>query len=156
MIERHRLTDAQWERIEPLVPGKKGDPGRHGEDNRKFVEAVLWIARTGVPWRDLPAEFGVWNSVFRRFSRWGKSGVWSRILAAVTENPDMESVIIDATIVRAHQHSAGGKGGPRLRQSAARAAAQPRKSTSRSMLSAIRCASSSHRGRFMTVRKPRS
>lgn len=155
MIERHRLTDAQWERIAPLVPGKAGDPGRHGEDNRKFVDAVLWIGRTGVPWRDLPADFGEWNSVFRRFSRWGKNGVWSRILGQVSEDPDLESVIIDATIIRAHQHSAGGKGGPRLKRSAARAAARPQKSTSPSTLLAIRCASSSRPARSTTARKPR-
>lgn len=155
MIERHRLSDVQWERIAPLVPGKEGDPGRHGQDNRKFVEAVLWLARTGVPWRDLPAEFGEWNSVFRRFSRWGKTGVWSRILEQVSEDPDLESVIIDATIVRAHQHAGGGKGGRRLKPSAARAAAQPQKSTSPSMRSGTRCVSSSRLVRSTTARKPR-
>jgi putative transposase len=155
MIERHRLTDAQWGRIAPLVPGKEGDPGRHGQDNRKFVEAVLWMARTGVPWRDLPAEFGEWNSVFRRFSRWGKSGVWSRILELVSEDPDLESVIIDATIVRAHQHAAGGKGGRRLKPSAALAAALPPKSTSPSMRSETPCVSSSRPAKSTTARKPR-
>lgn len=155
MIERHRLTDAQWERIASLVPGKPGDPGRHGENNRRFVDAILWLGRTGVPWRDLPAEFGDWNAVFRRFSRWGKSGVWSRILEHVSEDPDLESVIIDATIVRAHQHSAGGKGGPRLKLSAARVAVRPPKSTLPSTRSAIRCALSSRRARSTTARKPR-
>lgn len=122
-MKRHRLSDAQWQRIAPLVPGKTGDPGRHGEDNRLFVEAVLWLARTGAPWRDLPATFGHWNSVFRRFSRWAKRGVWARILAALSEDPDLEHLIIDATIIRAHQHAAGGKGGFKHRRSAARAAA---------------------------------
>ena len=156
MIERHRLSDAQWERIAPLLPGKEGDPGRHGEDNRRFVDAILWIGRTGVPWRDLPPDFGAWNSVFRRFSRWGKSGVWSRILAHVSEDPDFESVIIDATIVRAHQHSAGAKGGPRLRRSGARAGVRPPKSTSRSTPSGTRCASSSRPARSTTARKPKT
>ena len=122
-MERHRLSDTQWERIAPLVPGKPGDPGRHGEDNRLFVEAVLWLGRTGAPWRDLPAEFGRWNSIYRRFWRWAKRGVWSRILEKVIEDPDLEHLIIDATIVRAHQHAAGGKGGCKIRRSGARAAA---------------------------------
>lgn len=122
-MARHRLSDAQWVRIEHLVPGKDGDPGRHGEDNRLFVEAVLWVACTGAPWRDLPAEFGNWNSVFQRFRRWAKRGVWSRIFDALIEDPDLEHLIIDATIVRAHQHAAGGKGGSKSRRSGARAAA---------------------------------
>ena len=116
------LSNAQWERIAPLVSGKSGDPGRHGEDNRLFVEAVLWLARTGAPWRDLPETFGHWNSIFRRFSRWAKRGVWSHILAALSGDPDLEHLIIDATIIRAHQHAAGGKGGFKRKRSVARAA----------------------------------
>jgi transposase len=81
-----------------------------GEDNRRFVEAMLWLGRTGAPRRNLPAEFGEWNSVFRRFSRWAKRGAWSRILKRVSRDPDLESLIIDATIIRAHQHAAGAKG----------------------------------------------
>jgi transposase len=69
---RRELTNAQWRRIEPLIPGKEGDKGRHGEDNRLFVDAVLWLVRAGAPWRDLPEEFGKWNSVFRRFRRWAR------------------------------------------------------------------------------------
>jgi len=121
-MERHRLSDAQWERIASLVPGKPGDPGRHGENNRLFVEAVLWMGRTGAPWRDLPTELGAWNSVWRRFSRWAKRGVWSRILEEVSDDPNLKHVSIDATIVRAHQHAAGGKGGFKIRRSVARGA----------------------------------
>jgi transposase len=121
-MQRHRLTDEQWNRIEPLVPGKDGDPGRHGKDNRLFVEAVLWLAKTGAPWRDLPNECGNWNSIFRRFSRWTKRGVWHRLLQALSDDPDFENVSIDATIIRAHQHSAGGKGGFSIRRSAGPAA----------------------------------
>jgi putative transposase len=119
---RRQLTNAQWQRIEQLVPGKEGDKGRHGEDNRLFVDAVLWIARAGAPWRDLPEEFGRWNSVFQRFRRWAKSGVWQRIFNALIENPDFEYLIIDSTIVRAHQHAAGAKGGAKMRRSGVRAA----------------------------------
>jgi putative transposase len=98
-------------------------PVATGENNRLFVEAVLWLARTGAPGRDLPAEFGNWNSIFRRFRRWAKSGVWSRILEVLIEDPDLEHLIIDATIVRAHQHAAGAKGGVKIRRSGARAVA---------------------------------
>ena len=122
MIRRER-TSAQWRRIEQLVPGKDGDKGRHGEDNRLFVDAVLWIARSGAPWRDLPEEFGNWNSVFQRFRRWAKKGVWQRLFNALVENPDFEYLIIDSTIVRAHQHAAGAKGGAKMRRSGVRAVA---------------------------------
>src|SRR3546814_789259 len=74
-MDRDLLSDAQWARLAPLLPGKPGDPGRSGEDNRLFVEAVLWVVRTGVPWRDLPERFGTWGSVWRRFRRWGRVAV---------------------------------------------------------------------------------
>ena len=117
------LSDLQWKRIEPLCVGKPEDPGGTGANNRMFVEAVLWIARTGSPWRDLPAAFGKWNSVFVRFNRWSEGGVWRRIFAAVADDPDFEYLMLDSTIVRAHQHAAGAKGGLKMRRSAARVAA---------------------------------
>jgi transposase len=122
-MSRRTLTDRQWARIENRVPGKEADRGATGRDNRLFVDAVLWVARAGAPWRDLPPAFGHWNSVWRRFTRWVEAGVWQRLFEALAEDPDFEYVIIDATIVRAHQHAAGGKGGLRLKPSAARAAA---------------------------------
>ena len=117
------LSDQQWKRIENLCVGKPQDPGGTGADNRMFVEAVLWIARTGSPWRDLPSIFGKWNSVFVRFNRWSEGGVWQRIFAALADDPDFEYLILDSTIVRAHQHAAGAKGGLKIRPSAARVAA---------------------------------
>jgi putative transposase len=120
---RRELTELDWRRIEALVSGREGDKGRHGEDNRLFVDAVLWIARAGAPWRDLPPQFGNWNSVFQRFRRWAKRGVWERIFNALLKNPDFEYLIIDSTIVRAHQHAAGAKGGAKMRRSGVRAAA---------------------------------
>ena len=117
------LQDEQWARIEPLCVGKESDPGGRGGNNRMFVEGVLWIARTGSPWRDLPSAFGHWNSVWRRFDRWSQSGVWHRIFAALSDDPDFEYLIINSTIVRAHQHAAGAKGELKIRRSAALAAA---------------------------------
>ena len=105
------LKDHQWERQQPHLPGKPGDPGLPGADSRLFVEAVLWLVRTGVPWRDLSASFGNWNSIFVCFSRWSKDAVWDRLLAAMADDADAEYIMIDSTIVRAHQHAAGKKGG---------------------------------------------
>ncbi len=104
------LREDQWERIAPLLPGKVGDPGRSGTDNRRFLEAVLWIVRVGAPWRDLPAFFGKWNSIFQRFRRWVKNGVFDRIFNALSDDADFEDVIIDGTIVRVHQHGTGARG----------------------------------------------
>ena len=115
---RRELTDVQWVRITNLVPGKKGDRGLAGEDNRLFVDAVLWTLRTGAPWRDLPPEFGHWNSVFVRFNRWSRKGVWESLFKALADDPDFEHLMIDATIIRAHQHAAGAKGGLKIRPSA--------------------------------------
>lgn len=120
---RFVLSNEQWSRIEILCVGKPEDPGGTGRDNRMFVEAVLWIARTGSPWRDLPGIFGKWNSVFVRFNRWSASGVWERIFAALSDDPDFEYLIVDSTIVRAHQHATGAKGGLKIRRSVAREAA---------------------------------
>ena len=89
-MDRYVLSDAQWAKMEPHCRGKKSDPGRSGEDNRRFVEAVLWIARTGSPWRDLPAEFGPWNTVFKRFRDWVKGDVFKRLFDAASDEPDME------------------------------------------------------------------
>lgn len=142
-MNRHGLSDRQWGRIADLVPGKEGDRGKSGRDNRLSIDAVLWIARTGAPWRDLAAGFGNWNSIFRRFSRWARRGVWERLFEALADDPDFEYVIIDATIVRAHQHASGAKGGLRRRPSAARAAARAPSCTSPPMRSATPCASAS-------------
>ena len=104
---RRWLRDDQWERLESMLPGKAGDPGRTGEDNRLFIEAVLWVARTGSPWRDLPAEFGLWNSLYKRFGRWSNNGTWNTAFAELTKDADFEEMFLDSTIVRAHQHSSG-------------------------------------------------
>jgi len=120
---RTLLSDQQWERIAPELPGKDGDPGVTAHDNRLFVEAVLWIARTGSPWRDLPDKFGKWYCVYTRFWRWAQKGIWDRVFKALSDDPDFEYVLIDATHIRVHQHGTGAKGGLRNRRSANRAAA---------------------------------
>jgi transposase len=120
-MDRSLLSDAQWERIAPLLPGKPGDPGRSGADNRRFVEAVLWLVRTGAPWRDLDEKFGRWNSVFRRFRRWALKGIFEAVFRHLSGDPDFEYAIIDGTIVRVHQHGTGARGGLKIRRSVARA-----------------------------------
>jgi len=124
-MERFVGTDVQWAKIEPHCLGKATDPGRTGGDGRLFLEAVLWIARTGSPWRDLPPSFGKWTSVFKRFRDWVKADVFKRIFDALSDDPDMEYAMVDATIVKVHRHGQGAKGGLRARPSA-RAAGPPK------------------------------
>ena len=140
-MRRHEITDDHWERIKDFLPGQAGDPGVTAQDNRLFVNAVLWIAKTGAPWRDLPERFGRWGSVWKRFDRWGKKGVWKRVFEEL-QDPDLEWMIIDSTVVRAHQHAAGKRGGKAERPSAARGADSARKSISSSTPWATRSSSS--------------
>lgn len=131
-MRRHEITDDQWNRIKEHLPGKASDPGRTAADNRLFVNAVVWVARTGTPWRDLPERFGKWNSVYQRFNRLAKAGVWKR-LSEVLRDPDLECLMLDSTVVRAHQHAAGAKkGATATRRSDDREAGSARSSTSRS------------------------
>ena len=108
-MRRYALRDDQWDRIEDLLPGREGHVGVTARDNRLFVEAVLYRYRAGIPWRDLPERFGDWKQVHTRFSRWAKTGVWERIFQLLAVDADNEYAMIDSTIVRAHQHSAGAK-----------------------------------------------
>ena len=105
-MRRHEIKDEDWQRLKDLLPGRPGDPGVTAQDHRLFINAVLGIAKTGAPWRDLPERFGPWGSVWKRFDRWAKKGVWERVFAALRD-PDLEWMIIDSTVVRAHQHAAG-------------------------------------------------
>lgn len=130
-MRRHELTDAQWCQIRPYLPGQKSAPGRTAKDNRRFVNAVLWIARTGAPWRDLPRRFGNWNSVFQRYNRWCKRGVWQQLLMILEGDADLEHLLLDSTTVRAHQHAAGAKGGETAKHSVVRGAAGPPRFTRR-------------------------
>ena len=110
-MDRFVLTDAQWAKMESHCLGKPTDPGRTGSDNRRFVEAVLWIVRTGSPWRDLPPCFGKWNTVVRRYRDRVKADVFRRLFEACSDEPDMEYAMVDATIVKVHRHRHGAKGG---------------------------------------------
>ena len=105
-MRRHAISDESWDRIKDLLPGQQNDPGVTAKDNRLFVDAVLWIAKTGVPWRDLPEWFGPWGSVWKRSDRWSAKGVWKRVFETL-QDPDLEWIILDSTVVRAHQHAAG-------------------------------------------------
>ena len=102
-MARRKLRDDQWTHIKDLLPGKSSDPGRTATDNRKFVDAVLWIARTGAHWRELPESFGAWNSVFQRYNRWSNAGVWERVFRALSGGPDCEYVMIDSSTPRAQK-----------------------------------------------------
>jgi len=106
-MTRYGLRDDQWERIKDQLPGRPGHVGVTAKDSRRFVEAVLYRYRTGIPWRDLPQRFGDWKNTHRRFSRWSNTGVWQKIFEHLAVDADNEYAMIDSTIVRAHQHSAG-------------------------------------------------
>ncbi len=102
MAKRYELSNEQWRRIENLLPGKKGDPGRAGKDNRLFVDGVLWVLRSGARWSDLPERYGKWKTVHKRFGRWTKSGAWERVFDSLTGDPDNQYLMLDTTLVRAH------------------------------------------------------
>jgi transposase len=108
-MARYGLRDDQWERIEGFLPGRKGHVGGTAADNRLFIEAVLYRYRAGIPWRDLPSRFGDWKVAHKRLRRWCESGVLERIFRHLAADSDNEYMMIDATIVRAHQHSAGAR-----------------------------------------------
>lgn len=132
MLPRHAISDEDFDRIKDLLPGKAGDPGVTAKDNRLFIDAVLWIAKTSAAWRDLPERFGNWNSVWKRFDRWARKGRWEAIFRHL-QDPDLEWLILDSTVIRAHQHAAGAAkkvtapaGRRQRRWAAAGAASRPR------------------------------
>ena len=108
MGRRHEISDADFARVSPLMTGRPGQHGGLAEDNRRFLNAVLYVARTGIPWRDLPDRLGHWNSQWRRFDRWAKAGRFAAIAAALAD-PDLDVLVLDSTVVRAHPCAAGSK-----------------------------------------------
>ncbi len=144
-MDRPELSDAQWERLRPLLPSQKPRTGRPAKDHRTVLDGILWVLRTGSPWRSLPERYGSWKTVSSRFYRWQRAGVWDRVLAELQRRADAEGRLdwtlhfVDSTVVRAHQHAAGAKGGTQRRKpSGAAAAASPRRSTSAASAAASR------------------
>ena len=115
MVKRYEPSDEQWARIADLLPGKAGDPGRSGGDNRQFVNGVLWVLRSGAHWQDLPERYGKYKTVHKRFTRWAKAGIWEKVFASLTGDPDNQYLMLDTTLVRVHQQAANGKGGAAIR-----------------------------------------
>ena len=108
---RHDISDRVWELLEPHLPGRQGSSGRNARDNRQFINAVIWILRTGAPWRDLPPEYGDWKNTNRRFCRWRDKGIWGKLFKLFVQEPDFEWLMIDASYIKVHPHTAGAVGG---------------------------------------------
>ena len=115
MGNRGDLTNEQWERIEPLLPKSKTKRGRPAQDHRQLLNGMIWVLRTGAPWRDMPERYGKWTTIYSRFQRWRRAGIWDKMFAELQTALDVESIVdwevhfIDSTTVRAHQHAAGAK-----------------------------------------------
>ena len=118
-MNRHELTDRQWERLAPLLPPQRPKRGRPAHDHRRILNGIRWRLKTGAPWRDVPEQYGPWQTLYSRYRRWQQAGVWDRILAALQEEADAHGAFgwdlhfLDGSVVRAHQHAAGAKGGTR-------------------------------------------
>lgn len=118
-MRRHELTNDQWEQIKPHLP-EPAETGRPPPPARQVINGILWILRTGAPWRDLPERYGPWQTIYGRFNQWCQEGVWDRLFRAIQRSQDGEGQLdwtihyVDGSIVRAHQHAAGGpkKGDP--------------------------------------------
>ena len=108
---RHDISDKVWNLLEPHLLGRKGTWGGNAKDNRQFINAVFWILRTGSPWRDLPPDYGNWNTIHRRFIRWRDKRVWEQLLEILINDPDYEWLMIDATHCKVHPHGTGARGG---------------------------------------------
>ena len=143
MVRRGELTDEQWAELEPLLPPEKPRTGKPNKAHRAIVNGIVWKLRTGAPWRDLPERYGPWSTVYCRFWRWQRAGLWDRLFAAVQRRADAEGRLdwavhfVDGTVIRAHQHAAGAKGGTRKRRRSGGAGAGSRpRSTSESKAAA--------------------
>ena len=111
-MSRHDISDEKWQIIAPFLVRQSKDPrGRLPMDNRMMFIAILWILITGAPWRDLPKEFGPWQTAYKRFAMWAKLAIWDDILKMLSKDADPEAILIDASYVKLHQHGSGAKGG---------------------------------------------
>jgi transposase len=104
---RHDISDEVWTLLEPHLPGRKGAWGGRAKDNKRFINAVFWILRTGAPWRDLPPDYGDWKNTHRRFCRWRDAGTWEALLEKLVDDPDFQWLMIDASYLKVHPHAAG-------------------------------------------------
>ena len=139
---RMSVRDKDWAKISHLFPDHKGKKGRPPKKDKRYVlEGILWVVRTGAPWRDMPLEFGPWETVYTQFRRWTQAGLWAKIMSFLRklDKPNGKTILIDSTIIRAHQHAAGAKGGKKIRPSAAREEVSPQKFTLRSQKRDIPC-----------------
>ena len=109
--QRHDISDEVWSLLEPHLPGQRGQWGGIAQDNRRFINGVFWILRTGAPWRDLPPFYGKWGTVYQRFRRWRDKGIWEKLLEILVDEPDFEWLMIDASHCKVHPHAAGARGG---------------------------------------------
>ena len=130
MRRRHELNELRWKTIAPMLPAERGRRGRPSQDNRRLLNAILWVLKTGAPWRDLPEHYGPWQTAYTRFSRWSKRGVWTRVLAELAKDEDGETYFVDATIVRAHQDASGAEKKKAAKQLASLEADRRRRFTS--------------------------
>jgi transposase len=144
---RHALTELQWDMVRSVLPARRGPKSKLGD--RAFIEAVVFRARTGIPWRDLPERFGCWKTVYNRFATWSHRGYWAAIFRELQGEVDEERVIIDASVMRAHQDSAGGKGGSRAMHWVVHEVASARKCMRSSTRRDVRCTSSLRRASSM-------
>ena len=111
-MSRHKISDEKWQIISPFLGKRRKDRrGRRAKDDRVIFNGVLWIMNTGAPWRDLPFEFGPWQTVYKRFSQWAKSGIWDEVLTLLSGDADFDAIMIDASYIKLHQHGSGAKGG---------------------------------------------
>ena len=129
MGRRHTLRGDQWARIKEQLPGKRSKKGRPRTDDRMMVEGMLWVLKTGAPWRDLPERFGPWQTVYARWAHWSRSGIWKQLLDELAKDANDEAFMIDASIVRAHQDASGAPKKTVPRRSVIREAVRPQKST---------------------------
>lgn len=112
MMSRHDIANEKWQIISPFLAKRRKDPrGRKAKDDRLMLNGVLWIMKTGSPWRDLPLEYGAWQTVYKRFRQWAKCGIWDEIFHELSKDADPEAIMIDASYVKLHQHGTGAKGG---------------------------------------------
>lgn len=152
MTRRHALSDAQWDILCPLIPSRRGP--KPELDDRTFIDAVLYRMKTGVPWRDLPERFGAWKTVYNRFSNWSHRGHWAKIFDALKLELDDDGLILDASVIRAHQDSAGGKGGSSAMRWVVLEVGSLRRSTPSSTKKGARSTSNSLRDNSTTRRLP--